>query len=589
MRSGDGFETWILWLLASAIAANFLFPGEVNAWARWLIPTLCLPIAAGVGVVLALRREWYAPQLGLAAGVFLLLLALAAVSALLNQVNFARSRNVLLILSAYLVIYTAFRGSGAARQLRPLLWMIYVTSVLVSLYAIYQYFFLWDAMEKAAESLDGMSAFEQSALRWRLAGRRVFSVFALPTTLSGFLAGTFPVNVALLISTGTKPLRMVAVALPLIANLWALLLSQSFTGFLSLAFCVGMYYVTTEDVLAYVRRRWKPALVTALSFAAVFIFLLYVRQMIMVEVRAENPLMLRMVNWRIGLAAARDHWIVGVGPDNYQTVYTQYMREGEHQARHTHSAPIEMLAETGALGGGVFIVLIGLWFRSAWRILRQPRSGMPEPLGVALSVLALLFQNLLDIGIYFPSQGCLTFMLLGLMDGCLRRPQPAPVVPPAVTAPRLARVALAAVLLVAGIALARLGRELLLADLDYRDASSLHRENRDEEARRKLTSSLDRDPYPYEPYALLAEIELAARDAPSASLHLQRAISLSPYTASLHRVLAIAAAANGNALDAYRQSRRAAELFPASSLYARERDNFYRGLLSLMPEPAAPR
>ncbi|MBI2841573.1 MAG: O-antigen ligase family protein [Acidobacteria bacterium] len=568
-----------IWLLAAPVILNLLLPGEVHVWTKWIVPAAALAVAgAAIGQWL-LREDGLLAHTGAPPVAFLVLLALGAVSTLFNRVNYSRSRDMLIMLAAYFVLYAVFRTGPAARALRPVLWMVWGASVFIAVYAVYQYFFLWDGMGSAARSMAGMSAAQASALRHRLAGMRVFSVFALPTTLSDFLALTFPLNVALVLTSIRRPVRMLVTAIPLLVNLWALFLTQSFTGFLSLAFCVGIFYLSGERIVATVRRQWKLTVVLALFFVAAFAFLLYVRKMILVETVAENPLALRMVNWRIGLSAVKDYPMVGVGLDNYQTVYTQYMKSGEHQARHAHSAPIEMMAETGILGGVAFLLLIARWLRRAWHHLRRPQESGPERIGLALAFFAISFQNLLDIGIYFPSQGFLTFMLAGLMDG----PAGAGKIPSGI--PAHWRKGLAVMAILAGLGAALLCRRLMLAEIAYGEAAELYAAGDTPAAETRVRESIAIDPKPYEPFEMLGshQLRVGTAAAPAYDSYSQ-AILRSPLTASLHRGLSLAAAQMGEPLRAYMEARRAAELFPASAVYAADRDRFYDALAGSFPD-----
>lgn len=568
-----------IWLLAAPVILNLLLPGEVHVWTKWIVPAAALAVAgAAIGQWL-LRQDGLLAHTGAPPVAFLVLLMLGAIATLFNRVNYSRSRDMLILLASYFVLYAVFRTGPAARAIRPVLWMVWGASIFVAVYAVYQYFFLWEGMRSTAQAMAGMSAAQASALRHRLAGMRVFSVFALPTTLSDFLALTFPLNVALVLTSIQRPVRMLVTAIPLLVNLWALFLTQSFTGFLSLAFCVGVFYLSGERIVAKVRRQWKLTVVLALFFVAAFAFLLYVRKMILVDTVAENPLALRMVNWRIGLSAVKDYPIIGVGLDNYQTVYTQYMKSGEHQARHAHSAPIEMMAEMGVLGGTAFLLLIARWLLRAWHLLRRPQESGPERIGLALSFFAISFQNLLDIGIYFPSQGFLTFMLAGLMDGPADTGKVSSGIPPRW------RLGLALVAIIAGLGAALLCRRLMFAELAYREAVELYTAGDTPAADARVRESIAIDPEPYEPFELLGSHQLRAGNAGSAAYaSYSQALLRSPLTASLHRGLSFAAAQTGEPLRAYMEARRAAELFPANAAYAADRDRFFEALAGSFPD-----
>ncbi len=573
----------LIWLLAAPVLANLLFPGEIHIWPQWLVAAVTLVLASLFAAVWVLRQN--TDRFGIAAppASFIILLVAAGISGLFARIHFARSRDMFLMLLVYALLYIAFRDSPL-QSLRPILWGVFSVSVCIAAYGLYQYFYLWTSLESAAKALGSVSSSVGDAVRFRLETKRIMSVFALPTTLCDFLAMTFPINIALLISSARKPIRLLVISCLLAINMWALLLTRSFTGFLSLVFCAGAFYFAGRSGFRVLKKKWLTASILLAFFAAAFFYLLYVRKIIFVEVIRENPLALRMINWRIGIEAGLDHPIIGVGPDNYQTVYTQYMRAGEPQARHAHSAPIEIFAETGIVGGVAFLLLLFRWLARAWRILRRSDEESWENKGLALSFLALFFQNLLDIGIYLPSLGCLSFMLIGLLDRPLvsvddlaasRNPKP-PLTP-------LWRWSLATILLGLGVGSALLCRRLLLAKIDYRESLDLYSEGRIEEAEQNAVSSIRRDPLSYPAYEILASQWLSSPKnnakaiGDARSLYL-RALMLSPYTASLHRGMSYACVARGELFQAYRHALRAAELYPADQSAAARRDELFAAL-----------
>jgi len=561
-------------LLAFPVFTNLLFPGEIHVWSRWLVVAVCFVLAGGMTATWLLLRDDRRPPIARIPAPLVLLVLVAAASTLFTAVNTARSRDFFFMLVAYVTIYMAFRES-TDRMVRPFLWGIWVVSTCIALYGVYQYFFLWEGMIGASAS--GLATTPSAAaIQARVMTRRVFSVFPLPTILCDFLAMTFPVNVSLLLSIARKRLWMVALTLSLAIQLWALLLTRSFTGFLSLALCAGVLYAATGNTLQVIRRHRILTAGITVFFLVALVFLLYTRGIILVESIVENPLALRMINWRIGVSQAIDHPILGVGPDNYQTLYTRYMRPGDSQARHAHSAPIEMFAELGVVGGVAFVLLLLRWLRLSWRALRRDPGGALERKGIALAIIALVAQNLLDIGIYLPSLGILSFMLIGLLESEPARDISSTWSPRARVTP-LFRWLLVALSVLVGIGGAFLSRRLMFAQLSYREALALYAEGRITEAEQKVQAAISLDPLAYQPVELLAShlLALAPTDPAEAvvarSLY-YRAIRLSPLTASLHRGMSAACAASGQPFMAYVHSIQVIELRPADKAAADRRD-----------------
>jgi len=90
--------------------------------------------------------------------------------------------------------------------------------------------------------------------------------------------------------------------------------------------------------------------------------------------------------WRVALAEFREHPLVGVGADNFVFRYDQLRSREQSKPKEPHSLPLQVLAETGIMGGvlafgGMLLALGGiLWprcsagwvkVRRSWRELRR--------------------------------------------------------------------------------------------------------------------------------------------------------------------------------------------------------------------------
>jgi O-antigen ligase len=84
----------------------------------------------------------------------------------------------------------------------------------------------------------------------------------------------------------------------------------------------------------------------------------------------------RVLMWRSGLAIARDHWLVGVGPEQVKHVYPRYAApEVAHKHRsHLHSSPLQILVERGVLGVAAWLWLFAMFFAHATAIASRVRD-----------------------------------------------------------------------------------------------------------------------------------------------------------------------------------------------------------------------
>lgn len=116
----------------------------------------------------------------------------------------------------------------------------------------------------------------------------------------------------------------------------------------------------------------------------------------------------RLLIWGATLALVREHALRGVGLGQFAAAFPPYRdpreidlssgghsKEQETEVQHAHSDPVQLAAETGLIGGLLFLAVLTLLGRAVWRSLRaRPGDGEhPERSavdGLALAALGLI-------------------------------------------------------------------------------------------------------------------------------------------------------------------------------------------------------
>lgn len=105
----------------------------------------------------------------------------------------------------------------------------------------------------------------------------------------------------------------------------------------------------------------------------------------------------RLSSWSAGLAMFKDHPIIGVGAGNFNELYDSYRNRDENKfgasGMSIHNIFLQILSETGMLGGGLFAMIIISSFISLYVLRRKNKSlkldkrinlAIPNALGVSL-------------------------------------------------------------------------------------------------------------------------------------------------------------------------------------------------------------
>ena len=129
---------------------------------------------------------------------------------------------------------------------------------------------------------------------------------------------------------------------------------------------------------------------------------------------------LAMVAWHMFL----DHPLLGCGFDQYSRRHQDYLADRStalvlEYARGNlpHNVLLAVLAETGLVGLGLFLALLGLWTRDAWRLWRDPTAPLwvRQPGLLFLATLAAYLTNGAFHHVAFiPMSNTLLFFLAGV-------------------------------------------------------------------------------------------------------------------------------------------------------------------------------
>ena len=339
--------------------------------------------------------------------------ALLGLSALISQRRLICLQSVVLSVCGVLlfaVTLAVFAGEGSPRVIRLLQKAISVAAVLVALITVGQFF--------------GMNLLGVFGLHPSEAGRmRMYSTLGNPDFVATFLAAALPASVGLSIAAQRGRVLWASASVLIGA---AVLLAGSRGGVVALA--AGL------TVLAFtaIRQRPRITIVAAIAIACALA--------VGTQLNARTPwesLRGRVFIWQVSLGEGAARSAFGIGPGTF--AYDYPVRLGQFFAvsgresllryvgfeRHAENDFVEAWHDTGWLGLGSLLALLGIWFMTALRRLRQSEDEVRPALSAAIaSVSALCVASLSD----FPMHRAETWALLWL---CMAVPLVSPIPVPA--------------------------------------------------------------------------------------------------------------------------------------------------------------
>ncbi len=278
---------------------------------------------------------------------------------------------------------------------------IILAGFLISLLAIYQYFFgfrhILDylARDKTASSF---------ALDY-IQRKRVYSPFVTPNTLGGYLAIIIPLILALW--DKNKNIWLNPFFFFLISISFALLLTKSLGALLSIFSGLVIYFYFSsflnKGYLIKQKNLNKKVLLLITGFLIIMELVFLIRQ------TASKPhtlpsfsLIMRINYWFEALKIIKTAPWTGVGLGNFNLVF----------ARYAHNSYLQLWAETGILGIVSFLWLIIAVFKSAVKNI-DIASNKKLIIGLISANAVFLIHNLIDFSFFLPEVALIWWVIFG--------------------------------------------------------------------------------------------------------------------------------------------------------------------------------
>lgn len=588
MRTGKvNSDELLFFLVLFVVSLNLVLPGETWFQTRALSQLL---VFAGFSALLVLRAhdgETTPGILGRTAALFSLFLLIFLPSMLFSSCS-GRSLETLALWLAYFGLFLLVRHlDPEPRRVEQAITVICLVTVLLLLYGLFQYFtgFGGLAGEVAADAT--LTEGQRADMLSRLASRRIFSTFPLPTTFAELVVIVLPLLLHRLRATYRTGRRFAlagwgaAVLLALIV----LPLTGSY-GVLPVLAVLGFVALLAGAARWSPGRRAAAAGAVVLCAAIAFLVVLQVRGFTpWAADQAHNPVSQRLFNWRSAVSIWHEHPLAGAGPGNFGVAYAHHRLPGANETVVAHNSFLHGAAEGGILPGAALIILaLLLGWRAVRRLLSGPARGDGADRALCYTVLALLLYACFEITVEFPGIGYPGIFLIALASRSLFLPLvPAPASPAGETGAAAAvslevpGAVVLAVILAAGFFWSCCwyrGQEHLARAMSQAAKGPAA----EVEVRRAAAAASLWNPYDPEPHAVRGALLLTAgidrRDPEAireAGAAFRSAAALDPERAFFHDRISVVDERLGVGLAAFLESDKAWRLYPLEPRYRNRR------------------
>jgi O-antigen ligase len=341
-----------------------------------------------------------------------------------HSIDFVVSRNFLFFLITYIVIFFLVVQVTSPQEIGKLALVVVGLGILTSLYGLYQY--LWGfyaIIGKIGEAGLADTAPLMKEISGRLEGGRIFSTFLLPSHFAAFLGMTIPMGMALVFIN--KGWLRYLFGLAIAVQLFALYLTKSFSGWLSLILAGGCFAFI---YLGYIKRVKLRSLASVLGgmivvFALVFAGLSLQRPDNPLAAIENNPLVLRALNWGTTLEIIKDNPLIGKGLDTFGLIYPSYQKPGVNVVHHAHNTYLQLGVEMGIIGTMFFLWFACWWFLCTVRIVKATKDKKLRVWAWTLMIACMAFfiHHAFDFEFYMPSVTLVGFSVLALATGVQKK------------------------------------------------------------------------------------------------------------------------------------------------------------------------
>jgi hypothetical protein len=228
--------------------------------------------------------------------------------------------------------------------------------------------------------------------------------------------------------------------------------------------------------------------------------------------------------WRVAWREVRAHPLLGGGAGSYPRYWHRY-RPTSYETQNAHNLYLETLAEEGPVGLALLLAAFALPLVAAFRSRGRPGATAGAAAFTAYAVHAALDWDFQIVAVTLAALACAAAALVAARRDAAARE----------LRPRLRYTAAAALVVVAGLAIAvQAGNSALADGTDALDRGDLPRAEQLGERARTW------QPWSYEPWQLLGEVSLAAGRRAEARQRLERAVDRDPQSWAVWADLAAA-------------------------------------------------